>query len=128
MEGTLSRTHSGENSTRRAMGFPENRAGEVIIVGCRCGSNGDTAEEEMLRKVGWAHVGLGWREPAQDGEQGFVLSLSDFPDLRIILLNMRNGSALDGDVIQLVVCLPTMHEALGSVPNTAETGCGDLYL
>lgn len=38
-------------------------------MGCGCGSNGDPAKG-MLRKVGWAHMGLGWREPAQDCEQG----------------------------------------------------------
>lgn len=28
-----------------------------------------------------------------------------------------------GRVAQLVECLPTVHEAPGSIPSTAETGC-----
>lgn len=53
-------------------------------------------------------------------------SLSDFPDLWVTWLSMENELALDGDAIQSAGCLPTMQEALGSVPDTEETSCSGL--
>lgn len=53
-------------------------------------------------------------------------SLSDFPDLQVLWLSMENGLALDGDAIQSAGCLPTTHEALGSVADIEETSCGGL--